>query len=185
MRRHAEIGLAYALWAERLVAEGWSPYLMTFMFEPIGGSSPGVAQQMEREVERVYATLLTRVVRKPGTADLDTLPVWFCCLDRPVFKRDKASRSEAVVNDGQHVHAAVFIPPWSRQREDLVTHLSQNVGLYVRREYPLDRIDAVPITRRVGYVTGYVRKHTGCSVIGEDASFVLPRTLAQARCDAA
>lgn len=185
MRRHAEIGLAYALWAERLVGEDWSPYLLTFMFRPLGGSAVSVARQMEGEIERVYATLLTRIIRKPEAARLDTLPVWFCAHDRPVFKCAKKTRLDAFVNDGQHVHAVAFLPPWSRLRGNLATHLEEQVALYVRRGQSLDRIDAVPISGRVGYVVGYARKHTGHNVIGEDASFVLPRTLDQARSGAA
>ncbi len=43
----------YAAWGERLVAEGWTPYLLTFMFRPIGGSAAHVAEVMEAEVVRV------------------------------------------------------------------------------------------------------------------------------------
>lgn len=177
-----EINLAYGRWAERLVAQGWSPYLLTFMFHQLGGSPAGIAQQMEREVERIYATLLPRVVRKPtAPSSFGKHPVWFCCHDRPVHKHEKQSLCDVAVNDGQHVHAAAFQPPWSRLREELGTHFEAERGLYIRPRLPLLRIHVQPITRRVRYAVDYVRKHTGRSLNGEDASFVLPRSLDEVR----
>ena len=183
--RGAEIGLAYARWGEELVAEGWRGYLLSFMFQPLGGPPAAVAGVMEREVERVYATALTRIVRRPAAAALDILPVWFCAHDRPVFKHARQSRRDVLVNGGRHVHAAAFLPPWTRLRGCFADHLRENVALYVPPGGALDRLDAVPITHRVGYVVGYARKATGRDILGEDASFVLPRTLDQARADAA
>lgn len=181
MSMQAEINLAYASWAERLVAEGWHPYLLTFMFKPLPGSSAAVAYQMEREVERVYATLLTRIVRKPARTPLDRLPVWFCCHDRPVYKHAKISLADAVVNGGAHTHATAFLPPWSRLGEGLGDHFDEHERLYLRPECPLVRIDCVPVVRRVGYVVGYARKEVGRSALGQDASFVLPRAAQEIR----
>ena len=175
MSSQAEIDLAYSGWGERLVAKGWRPYLLTFMFKPLPGSPTAVAHQMEREVERVYATLLTRIVRKPARTPLDRLPVWFCCHDRPVYKHSKISLRDAAVNDGAHTHATAFLPPWSRLREGLGKHFDEHARLYVRPRCPLLRIDCVPVVRRVGYVVGYTRKEVGRSAQGQDASFVLPR----------
>ena len=182
MSRPAERNLAYTLWAEDFVRAGWTPYLLTFMFHPLGGPAPEVARQMEREVERVYATVLPRIVRHPTRPGMvGRLPVWFCALDRPVFKRAKTSLRDVVVNDGLHAHAAAFVPPWSRLPEDLATHFDLECGRYLRPDGGLLRLDAVPITRRVGYVVDYVRKLIGRDVIGEDASFVLPRALSEVR----
>ena len=182
MTSHASNTFAYALWAERLVCEGWTPHLLTFMFRNIGGPPHNVARQMEREVERVYATLLTRIVRNPTRPSMTgKLPIWFCAHDRPVFKRAKQRLHDVVVNEGRHVHTVVFLPPWSRLSEDLAAHLAAYDHLYVRSELPLVRIDAVPITRRVGYVVSYARKQAGRSPIGEETDFVLPRSVSELR----
>ena len=55
----------YATWAGEHVENGWDPYLLSFMFNHVPGSRASVLRQMQREVERVYATSLTRVIRKP------------------------------------------------------------------------------------------------------------------------
>lgn len=173
-----QIEAGYAEWAERLVAEGWTPYLLTFMFRELGGSEASVARQMEREVERVYALHVTRHDRKPtAPSRAGRLPIWLCSPDRPVFKHKKQGRWDVTVNDGHHIHAAVFVPPWSRLEEDLVTHFDAHRDLYIRRLTPLIRIDVVLITHRIGYVIGYARKQIGRGLISQDATLILPRTL--------
>ncbi len=176
----AAVEFAYGAWAERLVAEEWAAFLFTFMFRPIGGSPTTVLRVMERELERVYATLLPRVIRHPTRhSAAGRLPIWFCAPDHPVYKRIKQSLLDVVVNNGQHFHAVVFMPPWSRLREDLVDHFIAHQDLYVRPGHILDRIDVEPITHRVGYVVGYGRKGTFENAMREDASFVLPRSVVE------
>lgn len=124
-----QVELSYGAWAEQLVADGWMPYLLTLMFQPIGGSPATVLRAMEREVERVYATFVTRVVRNPLRASsAGRLPIWLCAPDRPVAKHARQSLRDVAVNDGQHFHAAAFVPPWSRLREDLVDHFIAHVN---------------------------------------------------------
>ncbi|MCJ2084179.1 hypothetical protein [Methylobacterium sp. J-090] len=131
---------------------------------------------MEREIERVYATLVTRVVRKPtAPPSAGRLPVWLCCRDMPVFKHQKQCLSDVLVNDGLHQHAAAFQPPVSRLGVDLVTHFEECRDLYVRRGLPLIRIDVQPITHDIGAVMDYVRKQIGRGMTGEDAMLILPR----------
>ncbi|MCJ2071574.1 hypothetical protein MKK75_22695 [Methylobacterium sp. J-030] len=178
----ARVDLGYRAWGEQLVAEGWSAYLLTFMFRELGGSDAGVRRQMEREVERVYALLVTRIVRKPtAPSSIGRLPIWFCSPDRPVFKHAKQGRWDAFVNDGRHMHAVAFIPPWSRLRDDLVTHFLQCELVYVQPGDPLIRVDVQPITERTGYVVGYARKHIGRGLIAEDATMILPKSFAELR----
>lgn len=182
MSSNAEINFAYALWAERLVREGWTPYLLTFMFRNLGGPPHEVARQMAREVERVYATVLSRIVRNPTRPSMvGRLPIWISALDRPVFKRTKGSLRDVIANDGYHVHVVALLPPWSRLTEDLAAHFEAHQTLYLPSVSPLLRIDVVPITHRVGYVVRYVLKFTGRGRLGEDAAFVLPRALSEVR----
>ena len=168
--------------AERLVAEGWTPYLLTFMYDHMRGSDINVGLKMEKEVERVYATHLTRVVRKPtAPCSFGRLPVWLCSPDRPVFKYAKQSRLDVQVNEGRHMHAAAFDPPWSRLDVDLATHFDRCRDLYLRPGHPLIRIDVQPITHRTGYVVGYARKHIGRGFVGQDATLILPRSISEIR----
>lgn len=172
-----DVEAGYAAWGESLVAAGWDAYLLTFMFRHLRGSDLSVYGQMEREVIRVYATLLPRIVRKPcAPSSVERLPVWFCAPDLPVFKRARQGRLDVLVNEGRHMHATGFLPPWSRLREDLATHFDRHRDLYVRPGQGLIRIDAEPITHCVGYVVGYARKLIAGERVSGDATLILPRS---------
>ena len=73
------------------VRSGWSCNLVTFLFSQLPGPRPAVVNRMKDEVHRVYATLLTRVHRKPRAASTDELPVLIGVLDLPVHKHNKSS----------------------------------------------------------------------------------------------
>jgi hypothetical protein len=49
------------------VRAGWSCHLVTFLFSQLPGTRSTIISRMKDEVHRVYATLLTRVHRKPRT----------------------------------------------------------------------------------------------------------------------
>jgi len=85
---------------------------------------------MEKEVERVYATFLTRVVRKPQSdCNRDLLPRWFVCPDYPVPKHRKMDLAEVTVNHGRHMHGIGLMPPVSRMKEGLEAHFATNQRL--------------------------------------------------------
>src|SRR3954447_20237115 len=91
---------SYATWASEHVEDGWDPYLVTFMFNHVPGSRAGVLRQMQRELERVYAISLTRVIRKPWCeAEQNRLPILIACPDFPVPKRGKQCLHDVTVND--------------------------------------------------------------------------------------
>ena len=69
------------------VNDGWSCYLLTFMFSQLPGLRYAVIAQMKDEIHRVYSIFLTRVHRKPRTASPDELPVMIAVADLPVYKR--------------------------------------------------------------------------------------------------
>ena len=75
-------------------------YLITLMFNRIRGSQPSVIRQMQREVERVYATLLTRIIRNPRKIPLFGLPFWIVFPDYPVPKHAKMELRDVVLNGG-------------------------------------------------------------------------------------
>ena len=179
-REHLTAG--YGEWAERLVAQGFVAYLLTFMFDPLSGSPAAVLAAMEREVVRAYVAHVTRVVRKPtAPSSWGRLPVWLCSPDFPVFKHVRQRLADVAVNGGAHVHAVAFDPPWSRLRQDLVEHFERHRAVYVHARYPLRTIDVEPITHDLAYVVDYGRKSVTRGRVGEDAMLVLPRTLEELR----
>ena len=101
---------------------------------------------MAKEIERIYATLLTRVVRHPRSPSAaDMLPIWIFCPDFPVPKRKRQSLAKVMVNDGLHYHAIAVLPPTSRLQESLRRHFRNNQGLYRGRNQLVSRIKAKKI----------------------------------------
>jgi hypothetical protein len=169
-----------AEWIEEYVRDGWDPYLLTFMFRQLGGSNSGVARQMEREVERVYTTFVTHVVRRPrALSALGRLPIWWCSHDLPVHKRGKSSLRDASINGGRHMHAIALQPPWSRLREDLNVHFEEERHRYLRPGCALERIDVEAITHAAGYVAKYARKSVDRGRVAEATDLILPRALSE------
>ncbi len=54
---------AYGQWMEDLENDGFVAFLLTFKFKHMSGSPILVRQTMERAVEEVYATSITRMFR--------------------------------------------------------------------------------------------------------------------------
>ena len=99
------------------IKQGWSSYLVTILFQQLPGSRPTIISRMNQEIQRVYATLITRVHRKPRTATADELPVLIGAVDLPVYKSDPSSAPLVRCNGGLHFHALILIPDGSRMRE--------------------------------------------------------------------
>src|SRR3954468_24296787 len=143
------IDSGYGSMVKERLEQGWDGYLISLMFNSIRGSRSRVIRQMEREVERVYAmvlTLLTRIIRDPRKIPIAALPLWIVCPDYPVPKHAKQDLRDVTVNDGLHMHGIALIPPWNRMNEPFERHFEMCQELYVRQGYPLHRVHAVPIT---------------------------------------
>ncbi len=145
------------------------------MFSRIRGRRPSVIRQMEREVERVFATVLTRIIRDPRKLPIRFLPLWLVCPDYPVPKHAKQELRDVAVNDGLHMHGIALIPPWNRMNERFEQHFEMYQELYARQGCPLHRVHAVPITTNPGYVTAYVLKSVQRRRLDFDNVLVLPR----------
>jgi hypothetical protein len=61
-----ELIRGYSQWVQEYVDKGWNAFLLTFMFQPMGGGNRAILNSMAAEVERVYSALITRVVRRPN-----------------------------------------------------------------------------------------------------------------------
>jgi hypothetical protein len=90
----AELIRGYSQWVQEYVDKGWNAFLLTFMFQPMGGGNKAILKGMAAEVERVYSAFITRVVRKPN-AECDKLnrPIMIAAPDGRVFKHKKRQRS--------------------------------------------------------------------------------------------
>jgi hypothetical protein len=152
------ISSGYGRMVTERLEEGWEGYLITFMFKSLRGSPASVMRQMEREVERVYATLLPRIIREPGKHPISELPLWVVCPDFPVPKHSKKNLRDVTINGGSHMQGSALIPPWNRMNCGLDEHFEQSQSLYVRPEHSLARVHAVPITSNPAYVTEYALK---------------------------
>ena len=164
-----------AMVTERL-EHGWEGDLITLMFNRIRGSQRSVIRQMQREVERVYATVLTRIIRNPRKIPVFGLPLWIVCPDYPVPKHAKMELRDVVLNGGLHLHGIALVPPWSRMNCGLDEHFEMAQELYVRRGYSLSRVHAVPITTNPEHVTGYALKMIPRRRLAFDDVLVLPRS---------
>jgi hypothetical protein len=161
--------------------DGWSGSILTFLFDQLPTSRP--SNLMRSEVQRVYSTFVTRVVRDPTRPSRrDRLPVLVGSLDLPVFKhRRDASTGEPGVNGGLHAHAILLVPPRSRLRGSVVDHFRDNDLLYrpVGRSR-IARIHVRPIDHDPVRVTEYVMKAVSNRRLDYDeAVFVLPRALSE------
>ena len=137
-------------------------------------------QAGQRDVERVYAKVLTRIIRDPTSkGNVNRLPLWIVTPDYPVPKRQKQSLEDVALNDGLHLHALAAIPPVSRLKVGLDQHFQEFQDLYVEAKYPLRWLHAEPIISNPGYAVGYGFKSVQRGRATFDDIIVLPRSLSE------
>jgi hypothetical protein len=88
---------------QQYLDRGYQGYLMTMKFNQLSGNEQQKNHQMQASIEGMYASLLTRMVRKPRKY-LSENPILIACPDWPVWKHDKVTLSEVITNDGQPWH---------------------------------------------------------------------------------
>jgi hypothetical protein len=158
----------------------YSAYRFSLSGCGIRGNRDGLLRQMEREVERVYATLLTRVVREPThKKNKDLLPRWIICPDFPVPKHSKMSLRDVTLNDGLHLQGVGVQPAGSRLKEGLDEHFERYHSLYIKVGGALRGVTATPITHKPKYVVGYGFKMLSRGRASFDDVLVYPRTLGE------
>ena len=163
------------------VAKGWQPFLITFMFNKLSGPPSAIISQMRNEVERVYSTFLTRVVRDPASPkSVGRLPILISSADLPVRKRSRPKLQEVSVNDGLHFNGVLLVPTVTRLRTTVEAHFNASPLLYLKDRTFLDRIDVRPITSDPAYVTDYVFKSVKNNRLTyDDAVLVLPKAISE------
>ena len=170
---------AYSEWVSSWMEAGYDLYLMSFMFKPMAGSEATWLKIMEASLETFYASLVTRVVRRPRSVSSDQLPRLLAHPDLPVQKRTKTTLRDATINDGLHFQAVIALPPVSRLRDSLDDHLAAHTDLYCPPEGRLARIHAVPVTETPRRVAQYTLKMVEKGRFGVEHTVVLPRTLSE------
>lgn len=167
---------AYADFFEQRMTEGWSPYLLTFMFDQMRGDSRAVQHQQLRNIEKMYGRFVTRVVHRPAaSSQVGRLPIWVCPPDFPVFKHRKDAVRDVVINNGQHVHGVAVLPPWSRHAFDMADQFRHSRRTYLGQN-DLSRVHAERITHDLSQVCEYATKMIRRGRVDPDPFLVLPRT---------
>ena len=178
---HEELLDAYSDWIRFYVDEGWEAFLLTFMFRQLPGAPAAQLAVMQDEITRVYATLATRVVRKPRSPRWSQyLPRGIFVPDRPVYKRRKMPLRDVSINNGLHMHGIMVAQPFigsgtTRLRERLDHHFMRNIHLYLNDR--LLHLHIEPITHRPGYATRYAMKALKLPAFDFDQVLILPRSL--------
>jgi len=172
---------AYVSMVKERIAWGWSPTLLTFVFKPLGGSDAYAAAVMANEVERVYATMLTRtsISRRPRTRPAHEHSFWIVCPDYPIFKHERGQLADISLNGGRHMHGPTLTPPATRLKESLTEHVERNQHLYAGGKHPLARLHAIPMTSRPGFVVDYAMKGLKSSRVNLDDILIFPRTTSE------
>ena len=123
---------AYGQWIEESVSDGWNAYYVNFMFRHIPGFPRHRFAVMRNEVERVYSTMVTRIVRKPNSLErLDDLPWFIGCEDKIVPKNNKLSLRDVTINDGSYINGIFLFPLKSRLRKHPIDLIGDNHKFYI------------------------------------------------------
>src|SRR6266404_8718730 len=173
-----ELSTAYSKWIQQYIDKyGWNPFLMTFMFKPLKGNQEAIMQQMNDEVDRVYSTFITRVVRKPNSVYqkyLYSRPLLIAVPDRPVPKHAKQRLKDVTINNGRHMHGILVVPWDCRLKRDVRDHFEKYKALYVKNR--LLRLDVRPIHSALGDVVDYAFKSVKSRKVDCDDILIFPKS---------
>jgi hypothetical protein len=157
----------------------WSGYFITFMFNRLSGSQGAINRQMQIEIEGVYASFLTRLIRRPHSYGI-IKPVLITCPDWPVPKRQKKALGEITTNGGLHHHGILLIPPASRSHRLKVSIGQHFIALqsYYTRDRLLKSVEAKPfLAADARRVTDYLLKGLKRNRINDEETLLfLPNT---------
>lgn len=175
---HANLNDAYIDMGMWRIAQGFKAYLMTFTFNPIGGSEQAKKRIMIDEIERLYAKLLNYTFRHPGKVDALEKPLWIYAHDWPVPKGEGIKRDHLfniVQNDGLHGHAIALQPPVSRMKKGLQMHVEDNQERIHGAGHAFFQVDVREVEDRPEYVIGYATKSLRRKRMDADEILVLPK----------
>jgi hypothetical protein len=148
--------------------------LRTFLFMPLGGVDKAALNKMMDEVERVYSTFITKVVRNPNSEyQKESRPILVAAPDRPVLKNEKQELRDVKINGGVHMHGILLVPGRSRLKEGIETHFKRHENRYVRNN--LLRLNVQPIQSDPREVVGYAFKSVKNRLFNCDDILIFPK----------
>lgn len=155
----------------------WEPYLLTLMFNPVSGNERTKQNHMLRESEKLYARLLTRLIKRPHNKLTEPLPFWISCFDWPVNKKEKAAPADFITNDGMHIHAIFMVPPNARTGARLGDIVARSPRSFlVGAGMPLARLHVEPIEETAAKATLYALKQIPRKRLTSADILVLPKS---------
>ncbi|WJH38900.1 hypothetical protein N7E02_18360 [Aliirhizobium terrae] len=175
---HANLNDAYIDMGMWRIALGFKLYLMTFTFNPIGGSEETKKRIMIDEIERLYAKLLNYTFRHPAKVGALEKPLWIYAHDCPVPKGGGFNRDHLfniVQNDGLHGHAIALQPPVSRMKKGLQTYVEDNQERIHGAGHAFFQVDVREVEKDPAYVIGYATKSLRRKRIDAGEMLVLPK----------
>ena len=106
---------SYPEWFEqRYLWQYHHTFFLTVKFAPLPGPAKAKQKQMEEEIQRLYAIILSRCYRRPRNILGFELPLWVGCPDLPIAKRKKSRIEDTQINGGLHYHCMVSQPSKTR-----------------------------------------------------------------------
>ena len=167
---------SYTTLVKQYLDEGWQGYLMTMIFNQLSGNDRQKNHQMQVSTEGIYASLLTRIIRKPWRLPAAN-PILIAGPDWPVWKHGKMTLSEVTINDGLHYHGVLLVPAQSRLKIPVHQHFIENQDYYLR-DGILRRIDVRPFPDAdVSTVVDYALKGLKTSRLPDDENLlILPKS---------
>ncbi|MBB2703587.1 MULTISPECIES: hypothetical protein [Rhizobium] len=165
---------AYQSMVEERVDAGFEGSLLTLMFKDLKGSEAACKARMENEVERIYATLLTRFLKDQSKVPIDEWPFFMGCVDWPVHKKVKKAIHGIANNDGMHFGGIYMVPPKTRTAMNLEDVVERAMP-QIMRSGLLTNIHVKPIRDTPRKAAGYVLKSFDRLRIGSDEILILPR----------
>ncbi|WP_428492500.1 hypothetical protein [Rhodopila sp.] len=168
---------AYQSWLKQWAVEGRSLWFGTLMFNHLGSNKKVTVAVMQREMQRVYVTLLSNIVRNPRNKPGLKLPILIGAPDSPVFKHKPQTRfADLAQNEGVHYHFILAMPLVSRLQMPLDLHIKDYQHIYVGNQGNVRVVDVRPITDLRKKIADYMFKHMKRSTYSLDDILILPAT---------
>ena len=172
------------VWLAHYLMHGWTIYYANFMFDPMLGSRSAIVAQMHAAIQKdFYGQFVCRFTRDPTRKNQQNkLPKLILFPDLPVYKHDKKQRTkidDIKFNDGGlHFNGPVFIPPFSRFKGSLISHIEQKQRLYTRGH--IRRIH-VTKAKSIPGLLDYASKTVKTGKADPDHILILPKSLSEIR----
>jgi hypothetical protein len=179
----SEVIDGYTAWIQDRLDRHWKVYFLTFQFHHLGMHERVTVMTMQREVERFYRTLLTRLIRRPArTSQQKRLPLLIGVPDSPVAKHQRtAPLADIWPNLGIHFHAILGIAKKTRVKCKLSRHIKRHQSVYLGRDGKLAKIHVRRVRRLEGRVVDYLFKHIKRRTFTLDDVLILPRSAGEPR----